>query len=97
MDRLITTICDRLEAGGTRVGRALAAIWRSGRPAAPEPAAQVSSPVNIYTYVHDLIMKFERGYNLHNFKRGTVPYVLYSYYYYTYDYIQTGKCYKHKD
>jgi hypothetical protein len=97
MDRLITAICDRLEAGGTRVGRALAAIWRSGRPAVPEPAAPVSSPVSIYKYVHDFIIKFERGYNLHNFERGTVPYLLYNYFYYTYYYVQTGKCYKHKD
>jgi hypothetical protein len=73
MDRLIAAICDRLEAGGTRVGRALAAIWRSGRPVAPEPAAQASSPVSIYTYVHEFIMKFKQGYNLHNLERGTVP------------------------
>ncbi len=47
MDGLITAICDRLEAGGTRLGRAVATIWRGGQPTAPEPANPATSPVSL--------------------------------------------------
>jgi len=46
MDGLITAICDRLEAGGTRLGRAVATIWRGGQTSAPEPANPATSPVS---------------------------------------------------
>jgi hypothetical protein len=47
MDGLIAAICDRLVAGGNRLGRALATIWRSGQPTATEPADPTISPVNL--------------------------------------------------
>jgi hypothetical protein len=46
MDGLISTLCDRLEAGGTRLGRAAATIWRGGQPSATEPANPAASPVS---------------------------------------------------
>jgi len=46
MDSLISTLCDRLEAGGTRLGRAAATIWRGGQPSASEPANPAASPVS---------------------------------------------------
>ena len=54
MDALIGRLCDRLEAGGTRLGSALAAIWRGGRqpPTDPEDPAtsSVSALCNLFTH-----------------------------------------------
>jgi len=49
MEAIIGRLCDRLEAGGTRLGTALASVWRGGRPPTPpsDPEAQATAPVSI--------------------------------------------------
>ena len=49
MDALIGRLCDRLEAGGTRLGTAVATIWRGGRTTDPETPA---TTVHIITYIY---------------------------------------------
>ena len=50
MDALIGRLCDRLEAGGTRLGTAVATIWRGGRTATADP--ETPATVHIKYYVN---------------------------------------------
>ena len=54
MDALIARICDRLEAGGTRLGRALAAIWRGGRQPPNDPEDPAASSVRLLKITYKL-------------------------------------------